>query len=691
MSLSLPAGASRTLTAHQLEGGDDDFDGSLGDDGIGRWQLFVSADRPIRVMSLMLSPTTGYMTNLSSMVGEGVIRGSAGDDELYGTAGDDVLDPGDSDDGTDIVHGSAGDDRIVYTGSGPSAYQELRYSHPDTGDYLNGGITATIDGVANRATVDKGSSGSDTIVDIVNPLNAAWHPPGGGFGLFGTSSNDVFNLTLDDEQWMQVGGGAGYDTFNVRGSRIVRLDYRDAENGINVDLGTGRVSNDGFGDSDTINGAVWEVHGSDFSDVIRGTGTSESFMGRSGNDVIHGGGGDDRLRFDRNGEVENLVLDVVEGTATGTWDGGRFSYSISGIERIYGGAGDDTFRGGAGDPDSVDLGGADDFRVHGSAGNDRYVFTDRSGASRLQFQEITYVDLTGGIRVTIDGDANRATVDKGSAGTDTIVDIVDPLGGDGGFGIKGTNSDDVFDLTFDDDDWIQVAGLGGDDTFNIGSGTVRIDYPYWLVRTGIDVDLGAGRVSNDGFGDVDTIHGDVYEVCGTSFSDVIRGSDNDESFIGRAGEDIIDGRGGHDRLRFDGCSTGYEDVEVDLGAGTATGTWRGEEFSYTIRNIEHVRGGDNDDTFVSGPGDDRFEGRGGNDTFVFGRGHGDDTIDRFADGEDRIVLLGLDLDSKSDVIGAAHAYSQGVGVWIDLRPYGGGTLSIDDLPFERLDASDFLL
>ena len=79
VSVTLPAGASRTLTAHQLEGGDDDFDGSLGDEGIGRWQLFVSADRPIRVMALMLSPNTGYMTNLSSMKGDDVIQGDAPD------------------------------------------------------------------------------------------------------------------------------------------------------------------------------------------------------------------------------------------------------------------------------------------------------------------------------------------------------------------------------------------------------------------------------------------------------------------------------------------------------------------------------------------------------------------------------------------------------------------------------------
>ena len=77
VSVSLPAGAARMLTVHQLEQGDDGFEGSLGDDGRGRWQLFVSADRPIRVMNLMRSPNTGYMTNLSSMKGDDVIQGYA--------------------------------------------------------------------------------------------------------------------------------------------------------------------------------------------------------------------------------------------------------------------------------------------------------------------------------------------------------------------------------------------------------------------------------------------------------------------------------------------------------------------------------------------------------------------------------------------------------------------------------------
>ena len=63
--LTVAAGAVRELDAVQLESGDDDFDGALGD-GTGKWRLAVEADRPILVVSLLASPT-GHITNLSSV------------------------------------------------------------------------------------------------------------------------------------------------------------------------------------------------------------------------------------------------------------------------------------------------------------------------------------------------------------------------------------------------------------------------------------------------------------------------------------------------------------------------------------------------------------------------------------------------------------------------------------------------
>ena len=63
VSLTLEAGAAATLTAKNLEEGGGDSDGSFGK-GFGKWQLTVSADLPVDVMSLLQSPT-GHLTNLS--------------------------------------------------------------------------------------------------------------------------------------------------------------------------------------------------------------------------------------------------------------------------------------------------------------------------------------------------------------------------------------------------------------------------------------------------------------------------------------------------------------------------------------------------------------------------------------------------------------------------------------------------
>ena len=62
--LTLAAGAARTLTAQQLEGGGAGIDGRLGD-GLGKWRLNVSSTADIYVMSLLTTPT-GHLANLST-------------------------------------------------------------------------------------------------------------------------------------------------------------------------------------------------------------------------------------------------------------------------------------------------------------------------------------------------------------------------------------------------------------------------------------------------------------------------------------------------------------------------------------------------------------------------------------------------------------------------------------------------
>ena len=63
VQLTLGAGMARMLTASQLENGSSGLTGRLGA-GQGKWRLSVSADRPIRAMSLLQLPT-GHLTNLS--------------------------------------------------------------------------------------------------------------------------------------------------------------------------------------------------------------------------------------------------------------------------------------------------------------------------------------------------------------------------------------------------------------------------------------------------------------------------------------------------------------------------------------------------------------------------------------------------------------------------------------------------
>ena len=62
---TVPAGAAREFGALQLEAGDAELEGALGD-GEGKWRLTVESDEPVAAMSLLESTATGHLTNLSS-------------------------------------------------------------------------------------------------------------------------------------------------------------------------------------------------------------------------------------------------------------------------------------------------------------------------------------------------------------------------------------------------------------------------------------------------------------------------------------------------------------------------------------------------------------------------------------------------------------------------------------------------
>ncbi|CAN0526252.1 unnamed protein product, partial [Laminaria digitata] len=239
------------------------------------------------------------------------ITGTVADEQLIGTADDDNIITGG---GVDNVEGSTGNDTIRMGENGvPDGAVLLSYSQ------LSGGIDAVIDGVANTGSVDKGAAGIDTLVGVAAPMISGWESFG-GFVITGTNQNDSFVVTLED-QWTEVVGGDGVDSYTINGGGIVRMTLDGGPQNAVVNLGTGQVLNDGFGNAETITGRVRELQGGEGNDTLIGSAENDSFISRGGDDSIDGGEGFDRIRYDRGGVDGGVDVDLEAGTATGSWFG----------------------------------------------------------------------------------------------------------------------------------------------------------------------------------------------------------------------------------------------------------------------------------------------------------------------------------------------------------------------------------
>ena len=289
---------------------------------------------------------------------------------------------------------------------------------------------------------------------------------------------------------------------------------------------------------------------------------------------------------------------------------------------VTGTDGNDTLNGTAGDDLINPRENDGDDVINGSAGDDIILFGE---SQQGDYYSIDYASLAGPIIVDIDKDVGLARVNKGVSGTDNLIDFQRAANwntGDG-VGLLGTGGNDVFNISMDSDTWIGIRGRGGNDTFNITDGAIaRIDYR--TAAAGINANLGTG-VIQDGDGGTDQLNVNGtsnirIEIRGSDNADTILGSSRDERFILREGNDTLDAGGGWDTLRYDRSGVGA--VNVDLGAGTASGTWNGNAFVHTISNIEEVRGSRNDgDTLTGDANNNRFDGRGGNDTMDGGAGN----------------------------------------------------------------------
>ncbi|WP_299775249.1 calcium-binding protein [uncultured Tateyamaria sp.] len=568
------------------------------------------------------------------------INGSGFYDQLFGGRGNDTIVVG-GDNGNDNggdIEGTLGNDTINFSNSTPTTFQWLDYE-----DFVDGAVTFNINAATNTGSIT-GTGFSDTLLDV-NAIVSAF-----GLGLEGGEGNDTFNITGANDTWFNLRGNEGNDTYNIDlGDGNGRISFNggsvsDPLAGLVMDLSTGIVSNDGFGGQDTIsvtgNGRL-EIRATDNNDSIMGSDRNESFITEQGNDTVNGGGGTDRVRYDRSG-VDAVNVDLEAGTATGTWDGFAFTDTLTSIEYVRGSRdGDDTLRGSLGDDifegrggndliegrdgnddlfgddgnDTLRGGAGDDF-LAGDAGNDSIDGGD--GQDSLEVGD----DSTNVTLLALDNETIQIT---SAAGIDTIsgvetfffedttlslADLAAQLGISGDT-VAGSGASSNIDGSLAAD---TISGGAGNDTVNAGAGADSLN-------GGIGADELNGGSGND-------------TLLGLNGFDNLNGEDGDDSLNSGFGNDTLDGGAGNDTLNG---GLGFDSLQGGAGNDTLLG----------LNGRDTLEGGEGDDSLNGGNGNDVLDGGTGNDTLSGGLGF--DTLTG-GDGDD--LLRGLNgFDSLEGGIG----------------------------------------
>ena len=443
-----------------------------------------------------------YVDASSYTFGPVSINGGDGDDWLAGASGNDVIAAGN------------GDDTLDYSG----------FSAPGVSVNLQGNQTAT------------GSGGTDTISGFEN--------------VAGTTSNDV--LTGDqNDNWIYPGDGNDVASGGSSGNDTV--DYSYASGGVTVDLNLGVQATGGAG-TDTLSGFE-NVYGTALNDTLTGdAGDNVLGEGGGGNDTLAGGAGYDVA--DYFGVVAALTVDLDATPQTITGSG---TDTVSGLEGVWGGDGNDTFDGSTADEE-----------FDGAAGTDTVTFADAAAG--------VTVDLTG--------------------------EFSDGEGSDGLYGIEnvvGSGFDDAIEGTYG-----TTAALANNN-LNGGAGNDWVSYSQ--AAAGVTVSLALQPAAQaTGGGGTDTLS-NFEHVAGSAFNDSLTGDAGNNTFTGGDGDDTLTGGLGTDTVDYSAAAAA---MTVDFLTGSATG-----EGSDTLATIENVVGSAFDDSFTGSAGNESFDGGDGVDTISY--------------------------------------------------------------------------
>jgi Ca2+-binding RTX toxin-like protein len=449
---------------------------------------------------------SSFDDSLTGDGGDNVLSGAAGADVLAGLAGDDELSGGE---GADALDGGAGNDIASYAASTAGVTVNLA-----TGTGTNGDAAGdTLAGIENLS----GSAFNDTLSGDGNANAVAGN--GGNDQLDGAAGDDTLDGGEGDDL---LTGGSGADRLRG-GAGKDTASYAMSSAAVAVSLAAGLASG-GDGQGDTLNG-IENVIGSAFADTLTGDANANVLTGGAGGDRLDGGTGSDTASYASAGAAVTVNLTTGTGSV-----GDAQGDVLVGIENLTGSAFNDTL---IGDNNANVLAGGDGAdQLNGGAGADT----------------TSYVDSTAGVTVSL----ATGTGAGGSAQGDVLVQIEnltgsafnDTLIGDGSANVlNGGDGDDVINGGAGDD--LLIGGAGNDDITG-GDGIDTVSYA--AATAGINIDLHFTGSRQDGGDGLDQFHGDIENLIGSAFDDVIVGNDAANVLVGGDGDDEIWAIGAGDRL-----------------------------------------------------------------------------------------------------------------------------------------------
>lgn len=538
--------------------GSDSFSVSM----LGGADTFTAAGGAISAAHILSTVTAlvPMTTAITVFGGDGndQLQGGDGNDSLWGGAGDDTFKTATSADGADKYYGEAGIDLMDYSNRSTAVVVDIGEEFPTqrgTADLSTLTYPTQLDAETLVVAVDGAASATVTFASpadsaaVVSQINTA---VGSNIASLSTGGRLVLSSTTKlATSSLQVVSGTGLTNLGLTASTKT---LADADDGI-------------AGENDDVDFNVEKVNGGSGNDTIYGSTASNTINGNAGNDRIGGGpgaavcstdvdilnGGDGDDVFDMGYEKDcgdaltgglgidtadyqarTAALTITIDSIANDGEGAEADKVLTDIEKVFGGAGNDTITGGTGNDELH--GGLGNDTLNGGGGNDTLSGDDGNDTLNGDAGDDIFVEsgLDTSYTATVNAGAGDDAV-NGGVGTDTMSFAQRPTA------VTAT-------LCVDANDNVglptSVAAACTDGDGETGEAD-KLTNVEWLIGGLGDDFLTGGAVAEtfEGGAGIDTIHGGSGDdtVYGEAGDDFLFGDDGDDYVDGGAGDDAIDG------------------------------------------------------------------------------------------------------------------------------------------------------